>query len=181
MAQTVLITLTTAGDDTGPFNLYSNLDGFLSPFESGVSKIDLEGGYISYLVPDSANIIRVQSTSVLCSNYVDLTINISTTTTTSTSSTTTSSTTGTTTTFNPVFYDFYLADAYSCEGCVLSITNVTVCFPTGSTIIIGRFYTSAIAPDYKYQVISTTSSSIAPILSTTSYLTCLAAPCVVNE
>ena len=38
---TVLITLTLAGADTGPFDLYSDLDGYITPFETGVSKAAL--------------------------------------------------------------------------------------------------------------------------------------------
>lgn len=86
MAMTVLITLTTAGADTGPFDLYSNVDGYVTPFETGVAKIDLVSGYTSILVPDSTTIIRVQSTA-LCTNYVDLPIGGTTTTTTSTTTT----------------------------------------------------------------------------------------------
>jgi hypothetical protein len=101
---TVLITLTTAGTDSGPFNLYSNLDGFISVFESGVAKIDLEAGYPSSLVTDYTTTIRVMSTSSFCLNYVDIPVETTTTTstssssTTSTSSTSSSSTTTTTTT-----------------------------------------------------------------------------------
>lgn len=79
---TVFITLTTAGTDSGPFNLYSDVDAFSAPFEIGVSKIDLTSGYASSLVPDLATIIRVISTSTLCTNYVDITIESTTTTTT---------------------------------------------------------------------------------------------------
>ena len=93
MAQAVLITLTTAGSDTGPFNLLSNLDGYTVPFESNVPKLDLEAGYISYLVPDGASNIRVQSVNALCQNYIDLTIETTTTTTTSSTSSTTTTTT----------------------------------------------------------------------------------------
>ena len=32
---TVLITLTTAGTDSGPFTLYSNIDGYGTPFATG--------------------------------------------------------------------------------------------------------------------------------------------------
>lgn len=94
MAQTVTITLTTAGTDTGPFDLYSDADGYVTPFETGVLKAFLVAGYTSILVPDAATIIRVVSTGV-CTNFVDLPINVvpSTTTTSSTSSTTTSTTT----------------------------------------------------------------------------------------
>jgi len=91
---TVLITLTTAGADSGPFNLYSNLDGYTTAFESGVSQAALLSGYSSSLVPDYTTIVRVLSTGV-CNNYVDITLASGTTTTTSTSS---SSTTTTTTT-----------------------------------------------------------------------------------
>lgn len=81
MAQTVLITLTTAGADTGPFSLYSDADGYVSAFETSVAKSSLVAGYTSNLVPDLATIVRVQSTN-LCTNYVDLTITGTTTTTT---------------------------------------------------------------------------------------------------
>lgn len=93
MAQTFIITLTTAGLDTGPFNLYSNLDGFTSPFESNVDKADLLAGYLSELVPDGASQIRVKSNNALCSNYVDLVVPTTTTTTTTSPSTTTTTTT----------------------------------------------------------------------------------------
>lgn len=98
MAFSTLITI-TAGADTGPFNLYSNLDGFLSPFETNVPKINLEAGYLSVVVPDATTTIRVSSLSVICPTSVDLPISgITTTTSTSTSSTTTTSTSSTTTT-----------------------------------------------------------------------------------
>lgn len=89
---TVLITLTIAGADTGPFDLYSNLDGYVTPFETGVSKVSLVSGYSSNLVPDGTQIIKVASTGN-CLTYVFLILENSTTTTTSTSSTTTTTTT----------------------------------------------------------------------------------------
>lgn len=88
---TVLITLTTAGADSGPFDLYSDLDGYISAFESGVAKAALEAGYASSLVPDYTNIIRVKSNGEFCTNYTDITVG-TTTTTTSTSTTTTTTT-----------------------------------------------------------------------------------------
>jgi hypothetical protein len=89
---TVLITLTTAGADSGPFDLYTNLDGYVSAFATGVSKSALLSGYSSSAVPDFATIIRVKSTGD-CVNYIDITLVSPTTTTTSTSSTTTTTTT----------------------------------------------------------------------------------------
>lgn len=78
---TVIITLTTAGADTGPFDLYSNVDGYISAFETGISQVDLISGYVSNVVPNGTTNIRVKSTGN-CIEYID--INISTTTTTTT-------------------------------------------------------------------------------------------------
>jgi hypothetical protein len=78
---TVLITLTVAGLDSGPFNLYSNLDGYTSAFETGVSRVALLAGYSSSLVPDFTTTIRVISTGN-CTNYIDIPLYVTTTTTT---------------------------------------------------------------------------------------------------
>jgi hypothetical protein len=80
---TVLITLTIAGTDSGPFDLYSDLDGYTSAFESGVPKASLLAGYASALVPDYTNIIRVKSNGD-CVNYIDIPLPGYTTTTTTT-------------------------------------------------------------------------------------------------
>ena len=87
---TVLITLTIAGTDSGPFDLYSDVDGFVSAFETEVSKVALLAGYSSSLVPNGTSVIRIKSNGV-CTNFIDVTL--VTTTTTSTSSTTTTTTT----------------------------------------------------------------------------------------
>jgi hypothetical protein len=91
---TVLITLTIAGTDTGPFDLYSDVDGFVSAFETGVSKAALLAGYSSSLVPNGTSVIRIKSSGV-CTNYIDVTVTTTTTTTSSTSSTSTTTTTTT--------------------------------------------------------------------------------------
>ena len=70
---TVLITLTVAGADTGPFNLYSNLNGYISAFETGVSRAALLAGYSSASAPDFTTVVRVQSTGD-CSNNIDITL-----------------------------------------------------------------------------------------------------------
>jgi hypothetical protein len=77
----VLITLTTAGTDTGPFNLFSDVDGFTSPFETGVSKLDLLAGYATNLAPGGTTIVRVKSEG-LCTNFIDIVLTVPTTTTT---------------------------------------------------------------------------------------------------
>ena len=85
---TVLIYLTTAGAGTGPFNLYSNVDGYVTPFETGVPKVSLTTlpGYTTALVPNGTTTIRVQSTGA-CTNYIDIVIGATTTTTTTTTTT----------------------------------------------------------------------------------------------
>lgn len=101
MAQTALITLTTAGVDSGPFNLYSNIDGYITPFESGIDRASMMSGFTSYTVPDFTTIVRVQSMGVQCSNFIDISLELTTTTSTTTSappSTTTTSTSSSTTT-----------------------------------------------------------------------------------
>lgn len=98
---TVLITLTTAGTDTGPFDLYSNVDGYVSAFETGVSKAALVAGYSSSLVPNGTTIIRVKSTGT-CLNYID--IIVVTTTTTTTTIVPPPTTTTTTTIFGDTFF-----------------------------------------------------------------------------
>ena len=82
----VTITLTVAGVDTGPFNLYSDVDGYVSAFETGVSKASLLAGYTSVLVPNGTTIVRVLSSGE-CTNFVDITISGECTTTTTTTTT----------------------------------------------------------------------------------------------
>lgn len=87
---TVEITLTLADADATTFDLYSNVDSFGIPFETGVPVASLTAGYTTALVPDGTTVIRVQNVSASCSNFIDLVL---TTTTTTTVSTTTSTTT----------------------------------------------------------------------------------------
>ncbi len=146
---TVLITLTTAGSDTGPFNLYSNVDGYLSAFETGVSKASLLAGYSSALVPDFTTTIRVMSTGD-CKNYIDIVLDAPTTT----STTTTAPTTTTTTTLACLEYTLFgpgvsgeenIADYIDCLGdpqtaVAMDYTNVTFCatsIVTGSVTLNG--------------------------------------------
>jgi hypothetical protein len=73
MAFSAIITLASAGTDTGPFDLYSNLN-FATPFETNVSKSALLAGYTSTIVPNLTTTVRVKSNSLLCKNYVDMVI-----------------------------------------------------------------------------------------------------------
>lgn len=79
---TVLITLTTAGVNTGPFNLYSDVDGYISAFALGVTKQQLLDGYPSDVVPDGTTTIKIRSVNSVCNNSIYLSTGITTTTTT---------------------------------------------------------------------------------------------------
>ena len=91
---TILITLTTIGTDCSLFDIYSNIDGFISTFETDIPKASLSAGFSSANVPNGTSIIRIKAKG-LCSNYIDLTLSELTTTTTSSSSSTTTTTTST--------------------------------------------------------------------------------------
>lgn len=91
------------GGSAGPFDLYSDADGYTNPFETQVPALTLTNGYVIEL-PTGATIIRVCSVDI-CENCIDLPTNCPTTTTTSsssTSTTTTSTSTSTSTTTTEV-------------------------------------------------------------------------------
>lgn len=101
MPQTVFVTLTIAGTNTGPFDLYTDADGYTVAIANNVPKASLQAGYLA-IVPDAATIIRVKSDNPTCDNYIDLPI-----TGTPPTTSTTSSTTSTTTTIEYVNLTFY--------------------------------------------------------------------------
>jgi hypothetical protein len=86
----VVILLTTAGTDTGPFSIYTNSDGFTTPIETNVPKSSLTTppGH-SVNIPNDATIVRVCSNNPVCTNCINLAVPSGTTTTTTTSTTTT--------------------------------------------------------------------------------------------
>ena len=65
----LVITLTAAGADTGPFNIYSNVDGYANAFETNISKASLLAGFASSNVPVGTTEVRVKSVNDLCNNY----------------------------------------------------------------------------------------------------------------
>lgn len=113
----VLVTLTTPGADTGPFNLYSSID-LINPLVTGISRAALIAGYTLNSVPDAATYVRVTSTGA-CTNSLNINITnpvspTTTTTTTIAGTTTTTTTSGggpttttTTTTSVPVTCTLY--------------------------------------------------------------------------
>jgi hypothetical protein len=75
---TITITLTSAGSDSGPFDLYTNATGSFTLMESGVSKSTLLAGY-TVTTLDGTTLVRVQSTGE-CTNYQDIPVGLTTTT-----------------------------------------------------------------------------------------------------
>ena len=98
MSKSVIITLTTAGADTGPFDIYGNHDNYNAAIVTNIAKSSLLSGYTCSIVPDAATILRVKSNNGSCTNYINLNIPVPSTTTTTT---TTAVTTTTTTTESP--------------------------------------------------------------------------------
>lgn len=75
---TITITLTSAGSDSGPFDIYGNSTGAFVLITSGVSKLSLTSGYTT-TAPDGTTVVRVQSTGT-CTNYQDIPVQTTTTT-----------------------------------------------------------------------------------------------------
>jgi hypothetical protein len=130
---TVLITLTIAGTDSGPFNLFTNLDAYTSAFETNVPKASLLAGYSSALVPDYATIIRIRSVGD-CTNFIDIPLYGTTTSTSSTSSTTTTSTTIANTCYefqSDPYSTTFTATYIDCDGIVQTVSDT--CFSSSCT------------------------------------------------
>ncbi len=79
---TGIVTLTAANPNTGPFNLYSDTDGFIVPFQTNVPRASLLVGYPVSNIPDGTTDIRIRSMNEVCGNYTDIIVPTTTTTTT---------------------------------------------------------------------------------------------------
>lgn len=70
----ILVTITSAGANTGPFSIYGNVDNYATPLASSIAKSALQVGYTLNNVSDSITSIRIYSTGT-CTNYIDLPVN----------------------------------------------------------------------------------------------------------
>jgi hypothetical protein len=118
---TVTITLTLAGSDTGPFNLYSNVDGYASAFQTNVPRGTLEAGLTTATVPDGTTEILVKSTGV-CQRDLYLNVSGAPATTTTTSTAAPSTTTTTSTPVPPEYRLAQIGQQASPGGCPLGST-----------------------------------------------------------
>ena len=73
MSYGVLITLTDLGGLVGPFDLYSNLDGYTTPFETNIPASSFVYGYYTTSLPYGTTIIKVKSDGG-CINFLNLEI-----------------------------------------------------------------------------------------------------------
>jgi len=70
-APQIIVKLTSAGVDSGPCDLYSNTDGYVTPIATGIAIATLTGAFGYYVnAPIGITTIRIQN-SGNCSNYVD--------------------------------------------------------------------------------------------------------------
>lgn len=73
MSYGVIITLTDLGGLVGPFDLYSNLDGYTTPFETNIPASSFVYGYYTTSLPYGTTIIKVKSDGG-CINFLNLEI-----------------------------------------------------------------------------------------------------------
>jgi hypothetical protein len=80
---TIILTIEIEGGNLGPFDLYSNTDGYTDPFATNITKAALEAGYTSTSVPPDTTTVQVKSVGN-CSNSIDIVLENTTTTSTTT-------------------------------------------------------------------------------------------------
>lgn len=67
----ILIQASSVGSDAGPFNLFSQVNGFTESFETGITSLQLLVGFVSYNVPAGTTVVRIQSSNDDCNSFVD--------------------------------------------------------------------------------------------------------------
>lgn len=178
----IFITLTTAGAATGPFDLYSNANGYSAAFETGVSKAALLAGYTTLLAPPATTIVRIKSSGT-CTNQIDVPIvpcssttttsssSTSTTTSSSTSSTTsTTSSTSTTTTSTTTSFIVNLSVCYDQVAGGQATGTVSTDNPVNANLLVGIRIIDDFGNDFTdtVTVLSGTSSGISSIVNLTN-------------
>ena len=112
----------------GPFDLYSDVDGYAVPFETGILASEFVApGYIT-TPPVGTDYVRVQSNGVTCKTFIELKNICQPTTTTTTSSSTSTSTTTSTTTIPPT-----TTTTTTCDCSLNGLSAVFVTPPTTTT------------------------------------------------
>jgi hypothetical protein len=73
---TAIITITTISSNITSLNLYSDVDGFVSAFETNVSRSSLISGYATNLIPTGTTVVRALSAEGPCTNYINIELTI---------------------------------------------------------------------------------------------------------
>jgi len=144
---TVTITFTLAGTDVGPFNLYSDADGYTTPFATGISRTALLAGYTSTVVPDGSTTILAMSTGTCVRDLYMPIVGAPSTTTTTTSSTSSSTTTTTTTAVPAPPNSFFISPS--------NISGPDACSQEQTTIVYSYNYTYLVDGDILYNINAT--------------------------
>ena len=66
--QAIFVKLNTAGGDTGPFMIYSNVDGYIVAYGINISKANLTSG-VTINVPDFTTSVKIRSNGK-CTNSI---------------------------------------------------------------------------------------------------------------
>lgn len=64
----------------------------------------------------------------------------------------------------PAEYDFYTANQFNCTNSSIVSTDMTVAFPGGTSIFMGKFYREISAAEYVYEIVSTTGTTTASVI-----------------
>lgn len=68
---TIQITLSVLGNETGPFDLYSDVDNFITPFITNVPRASFLSTY-EVEAPDETTIVKIINLNPLCTGNVDI-------------------------------------------------------------------------------------------------------------
>jgi len=192
----VFIQLTIAGTDAGPFDLYSDSDGYVTPFATAVPKLTLTAG-TNFTIPDDALNIKAVSVGV-CTNNIIIPIGTTTSTTTTTTtggptttststSTSSSTTTSTTTVIVIPCFTYTLSTTapsftfdYNYIDCGGTFIASSLSGEGNTTDICAQQDTVAISSGDGMAVVGITCGSYSPTTSTsttTTSTTTIAPPC----
>ena len=61
-------------------------------------------------------------------------------------------------------YDFYTANQFNCTSSSIVNTGMTVAFPVGTLIFLGKFYREISGSEYVYEIVSTTGTTTASVI-----------------
>lgn len=69
-----ILTITSPTTDPGPFNMFSDVDGYMIAHEIGITHFQLSNGFATSNIPDGTFTLKFVSVNANCNNsiYVDI-------------------------------------------------------------------------------------------------------------